>query len=52
MRLLPILEERLAADGLEQLNADVETPLIDVLADLEHVGVRVDTDRLAELNTE
>jgi DNA polymerase-1 len=52
LRLLPMLEERLAAQGLEQLNADVETPLIEVLADLEYVGVRVDADRLAELSTE
>jgi DNA polymerase-1 len=52
LRLLPILQQRLAADGLEQLNSEVEIPLVDVLADLEHVGVRVDVDRLAELSAE
>ncbi len=52
LRLLPILHERLAASGLEKLNEDVETPLIDVLADLEHLGVRVDVDRLAKLSAE
>jgi DNA polymerase I len=52
LRLLPILEQRLAADGLEELNAEVETPLIDVLADLEHLGVRVDVARLGEMSVE
>jgi DNA polymerase-1 len=52
LRLLPILEGRLSGDGLAELNADVEVPLIDVLADLEYLGVRVDVDRLAELRTE
>lgn len=52
LRLLPILQQRLAADGLEALNAEVETPLIEVLAELEHVGVRVDVARLAELSSE
>ncbi len=52
LRLLPILQERLHADGLEQLNADVETPLIEVLAELEYVGVRVDVARLGELSAE
>jgi DNA polymerase-1 len=52
LRLLPILQERLAADGLDELMAEVETPLIEVLAELEYVGVRVDVDRLGELSTE
>ena len=52
LRLLPILEGRLAADGLDQLNAEVETPLIEVLADLEHLGVKVDVPRLAELSAD
>jgi DNA polymerase-1 len=52
LRLLPILEERLSAEGLAELNLEVETPLIEVLADLEYVGVRVDVDRLAELSVE
>jgi DNA polymerase-1 len=52
LRLLPILQQRLETDGLEKLNDEVETPLIDVLADLEHIGVRVDVDRLAALSTE
>jgi DNA polymerase-1 len=52
LRLLPILQERLAGDGLAELMSDVETPLIDVLADLEYLGVRIDVERLAELSTE
>ena len=31
-----------SADGLDELNDNVEMPLIDVLADLEYLGVRVD----------
>ncbi len=52
LRLLPILQERLSGEGLAELMSDIETPLIDVLAELEHIGVRVDVARLAELSTE
>ncbi|MEO0531091.1 MAG: DNA polymerase I, partial [Planctomycetota bacterium] len=50
MRLWPLLHERLDAQGLLSLSEDVETPLIEVLAEMEWNGVRVDTDRLAELS--
>jgi DNA polymerase I len=52
LRLLPILESRLSADGLAELNKNIEVPLIEVLADLEHIGVSVDVGRLAELSAE
>ncbi|HYO24561.1 MAG TPA: DNA polymerase I, partial [Lacipirellulaceae bacterium] len=52
LRLMPILAARLDLDGLARLNDEVETPLIPVLADLEHLGVRVDVDRLAVLSKE
>ncbi len=43
-------------EGLEQLYRSVEEPLIDVLADIEMAGVRIDTGQLAayavELNEE
>ena len=51
LRLDPLLRERLDRDGLATLNAEVETPLIEVLAEMEWHGVRVDVDRLAELST-
>jgi DNA polymerase-1 len=52
LRLLPLLERRLSADGLAELNRNIETPLIEVLADLEHLGVSVDVERLAVLSAE
>ena len=50
LQLFPLLEQRLQQQGLEELNETVETPLIDVLAEMEYTGIRVDTDRLAKLS--
>ncbi len=50
--LLPILEERLAADGLRELYEQVEMPLAAVLAGMERAGVRVDEAVLASLSRE
>jgi DNA polymerase-1 len=50
LRMHGILEQRLAEMELVKLNETVEVPLIDVLAELEFNGVRVDPDRLAELS--
>lgn len=52
MRLWPMLHERLDGQGLLPLSDDLETPLIEVLAEMEWNGIRVDTDRLAELSTD
>jgi DNA polymerase-1 len=52
LRLMPMLEERLRQQNLEELNQDVETPLVEVLADMEYEGIRVDTARLQELHDE
>jgi DNA polymerase-1 len=41
-RLAPVLEERLADDGMERLFREVEMPLTFVLADMELAGVGVD----------
>ncbi len=49
-RLRPPLSERLKAAGLEELFDTVEVPLIDVLAELEFNGIKVDVARLAELS--
>lgn len=51
LRLHPILEDRIDQQGLTPLLTDVETPLVEVLAEMEWNGIRVDTDRLAELST-
>lgn len=50
LRLQPILAAGLAAASLDKLNDTVEVPLIDILAEIEFTGVRVDPDRLAELS--
>lgn len=50
--LLPILEERLASDGLRELYEQVEMPLAAVLAAMERAGVRVDEAVLASLSRE
>jgi DNA polymerase-1 len=50
VRLLPILERRLDEERLDDLFQNLEMPLIDVLADLEFNGIKVDVDLLAELS--
>jgi DNA polymerase-1 len=52
LRLMPMLEERLRQQNLEELNQDVEMPLVEVLVDMEYEGIRVDTARLQELHDE
>jgi DNA polymerase-1 len=47
--LAPRQRERLAEFGLERLLNEVEMPLIEVLAAMERVGVRLDAERLAEI---
>jgi DNA polymerase-1 len=51
LQMEPILADKLEQMELTKLNEEVEVPLIDVLADLEFVGMRVDPARLAELST-
>ena len=48
--LRPLLARQLAETGLDGLYAELELPLIDVLAELESNGIRVDTERLAQLS--
>jgi DNA polymerase-1 len=50
LRLMPMLAQRLAADGLDPLFRDLEMPLVEVLVELEFNGIRVNVDRLAELS--
>jgi DNA polymerase I len=47
--LAPRQRERLAEFGLERLLNEVEMPLIEVLAAMERVGVKLDAERLAEI---
>ena len=48
--LVPVLTEALEADGLTELNATIEVPLVGVLARMEHVGIGVDRAELEVLN--
>ncbi len=49
LRLRPILARELERSRLESLFHDVEMPLVEVLAEIEYNGIRVDCERLAEL---
>jgi DNA polymerase-1 len=51
-RLAAILEPELGQKGLRKLYDETELPLIDVLAELEFNGVRLDVPFLAKLSTE
>lgn len=46
-QLKHILEAELKASGLEKLFYEIEMPLMQVLATMEHTGVRIDTEALA-----
>ncbi len=48
--LKPILEKKLAAAELDGLFHKVEMPLVEVLAELEYTGIRVDVDCLKTLS--
>ncbi|MBO8141743.1 MAG: DNA polymerase I [Firmicutes bacterium] len=48
----PVLLERLRRDGLWELYAGMEQPLVDVLVEAEMEGVALDTDYLAALSQE
>jgi len=50
--LWPRLERELTEAGLASLYYDVERPLTAILAGMEHVGVRVDAERLKALGAE
>src|SRR5262249_11753409 len=51
-RLDGLLQGRLRNAGLEQLYADLEVPLIAVLAEMEYNGVRLDVPLLKDLSAE
>jgi DNA polymerase-1 len=50
LRLMPILTPKLREQQLTELFEQLELPLIDVLAEMEHNGIRVDVERLGELS--
>ncbi len=52
LRLRGVLEPRLAGSPMDRLFREVELPLVEVLAELEHNGVALDTELLARLSNE
>jgi len=50
LQLQPLLQARLDQEGLTRLNEDLEIPLLEILGDMEFLGIHVDTDRLAKLS--
>ncbi|MFH1732518.1 MAG: DNA polymerase I, partial [Planctomycetota bacterium] len=49
-RLFDVLSPALKKSGLAELAADLEFPLIEVLAEMEHTGITVDAGVLAEIS--
>ena len=52
LRLYHKLEYELKKISIDNLCSDIEFPLIEVLADMEYTGVRVDTNILQKINEE
>ncbi len=52
VRIAAVLREKLAEQGAERLFAEIEMPLVTVLARMELRGVRIDTQRLAAMGAE
>ena len=52
LRLAHRLVPRVAEEGMDSLFADIETPLVPVLAQMERTGMLVDTEVLASLSGE
>ena len=50
-RIVPLVRETLASLDLDVLFRDLEMPLIEVLAEMEFNGIRVDVDHLASMSS-
>ena len=48
--LIKPLDDKIAQMGMEKLYHEVELPLVEVLADMEHNGFKVDMEKLEELS--
>ena len=51
-RLAPLLEPKLVEWKADKLFRDLELPLVDVLAEMEFTGIKVDVPRLRELSAD
>ncbi len=52
LQLKDILEKEIKKEGLDELYWKTEAPLIDVLVEIEHNGIKVDAEFLAEYSNE
>ena len=52
LRLCEILTPKVREQGMNELYEGIELPLVPVLAEMEHHGVKVDLDQLRELSKE
>lgn len=52
IRLAKIFASKIKEDGQEKLYSEIELPLTKVLADMEEIGVMVDTEALAKLSND
>ncbi len=52
LRLCETLYSRVVEEGMESLYREIELPLVEVLADMEMTGVKVDVDKLGKLSRE
>ncbi len=50
LRIAPLVRSQLADAGLQRLYEEVEVPLIEVLAEMEFNGIRVDAEYLREMS--
>lgn len=51
-RLAPILGEKIRSNQLERLYREIELPLVEVLFEMERIGVRIDLDALERAGLE
>jgi DNA polymerase-1 len=49
-RLAPRMRQKINEDGLEKVYAEIELPLVPILADIEMVGMKVDGDALVKFS--
>src|SRR5262249_26374415 len=52
LRLTDLIEKEVQGQGLDMLYRELEVPLIEVLAELEYNGIRIDVPRLQRLGEE
>jgi DNA polymerase-1 len=52
LKLIPTMQQNLQAMSLEDVFTSLEMPLVQVLADIERIGIAIDVDTLTQLRSE